>query len=169
MLRHNANTKLQADFLKVKVAEAQKTLQDALTTSDTVSKDQKKTIEALEKSVDELKKSVEDLKASKSAADEAVHEARGTIATLEGENDTLKAKVTMLEENLATERDTLAEKVADAEDKFTDLAWYRCWVNNPDIDLAFLEGGLEKTLAIWQTRLKEEEEDINTILPVKLT
>ena len=48
--------------------------------------------------------------------------------------------------------------VADAEDKFTDLAWHRCWVNNPDMDLTFLEGELEKTLAIWKARLKEEDE-----------
>ena len=70
-----------------------------------------------------------------------------------------RAKVTMLEESLATERETLAQKVADAEDKFTELAWYRMWVNNPSVDLSFLGGELEKTLDLWQARLKEEEED----------
>lgn len=88
MLRHNANAKLQADFLKSKVAEAQKTLHEALITTDTVSKEENKTIDGLEKSVEELKKTVEELKASKSAVDKAVLEekkanleARETIAT----------------------------------------------------------------------------------------
>jgi hypothetical protein len=33
------------------------------------------------------------------------------------------------------------------------------WVNNPDVNLSFLEGDLERTLVLWQARLKEEEED----------
>ena len=49
--------------------------------------------------------------------------------------------------------------MADAEDKFTELAWYKMWVNNPNVDLDFLGNDLEKTLELWQTRLKEEEED----------
>lgn len=32
-------------------------------------------------------------------------------------------------------------------------------MNNPNGDLAFLEDDLERTLAIWQARLKNEEED----------
>ena len=62
----------------------------------------------------------------------------------------------MLEDNLATQRATLDQKVADAKDKFTDLAWYRMWVHNPDADLSFLEGELENTLAMWKERLAEE-------------
>ena len=57
MLRLNANAKMQVDFLNVKVAEAQKTLKDALTTADSVSKDQGNKIKTLEKLVDGLKAS----------------------------------------------------------------------------------------------------------------
>lgn len=32
-------------------------------------------------------------------------------------------------------------------------------VNNPDVNLSFLEGDLEKALALWRARLKEEEEE----------
>ena len=158
MLRLNANAKMQVDFRNVKVAEAQKTLKDALITSDTVSKVQEETIKTLEKSV-------EDLKTSKAAVDkeilqekEANIEAKKKISSLENQADTLNAKVKMLEDHLATERDTLAQKVAAAEDKFTDLAWYRMWVHNPDADLSFLEGELDKTVAMWKERLAEEEE-----------
>ena len=33
------------------------------------------------------------------------------------------------------------------------------WVNNPDVNLSFLGDDLERTLALWQARLKEEEEN----------
>lgn len=104
MLRHNANAKLQIDFLNTKVVEAQKTLKDALVIVDSVSKDQGNTIKKLEKSIEELKM-------SKAAVDKEILEekksnveARETISSLEAQVDTLKARVTMLEENLATER-----------------------------------------------------------------
>ena len=32
-------------------------------------------------------------------------------------------------------------------------------MNNPSVDLSFLGGELEKSLELWQARLKEEEED----------
>lgn len=38
------------------------------------------------------------------------------------------------------------------------MTWYRLWVSNPDLDLCFLEGELDKTPAIWKARLAEEEE-----------
>ena len=128
MLRHNANAKMQVDFLNAKVAEAQKTLKDPLLTADSVSKDQENKIKNLEKLV-------EDLKASKTAVDKEILqekkaniEAKEKISSLEDQVDTLKARVKMLEDNLATEWAELAQKVADAEDKFTDFAWYRLWV-----------------------------------------
>ena len=120
MLRHNTNANLQADFLKAKVAEAQKTLQEALITADTVSKDQNKTIEGLEKSVEELKKTVEELKASKFTADKGV---------LEEKRPTLRRGRPL---QLWRERMTLS------------MPRLLCWVNNPDMDLTFLEGKLEK-------------------------
>lgn len=113
-----------------------------------------------------MKKPAEESKALKAEVDKALLEekkanikVREEKATLERQVKVLHAKVVMLEENLATERATLAQKVADAEDKYTDLARYRMWANNPNVDFAFLEDELEKTLAIWQARLKEEEED----------
>ena len=49
--------------------------------------------------------------------------------------------------------------MADAEDKFTELAWYRMWVYNPNVDLDFLGSDREKLLELWQARLVEEEQD----------
>ena len=120
----------------------------------------------MNKSMDDLKKSTEELRSSKTEVDKALLEEKKTVievkekcASQERQNELLRAKVTMLEADLATERETLAQKVADAEDKFTELAWYRMWVNNPEVNLSFLGGELERTLELWQARLKEEEED----------
>ena len=49
--------------------------------------------------------------------------------------------------------------MADAEDKYTELAWYRMWVFNPSVDLEFLGEDREKLLDLWQARLEEEEQD----------
>ena len=32
------------------------------------------------------------------------------------------------------------------------------WVHNPDADSSFLEGELDKVVAVWKERLAEEEE-----------
>ena len=150
MLRHYNTSQSQLGFLHSKVAEAQKTLKDALYTADTVSKDQDKKIKELEETVKNLNNSVGELK-------KASEKEQEKTASQERKNELLQAKVTMLEENLATEQKTLEQRVADAEDKYTELAWYRMWVNNPNVDLTFLGSDLEKTLELWQARLKEEE------------
>ena len=152
MLRLNANAKMQVDFLNVKVAEAQKTLKDALITADTVSKDQDKKIADLEETVKNLNKSMEELK-------KTTEKEKEKAAAQERKNELLQAKVTMLEENLATEQKTLEQRVADAEDKYTDLAWYRVWVYNPDADFDFLGSEKERLFKLWQARLEEEELD----------
>lgn len=120
----------------------------------------------LKKSAEDLKKSAHELNSSKTEVDkELLEEKKENIevreknASLERQVELLQAKVFMLEENLATERETLAQKIVDAEDKFTELAWYKMLVNNSNVNLSFLEGDLEKTLELWQARLKEEEED----------
>ena len=118
MLRYHTTVQMQLGFLNAKVAEAQKTLKDALTTADTVSKDQGQKIKTLEeivdklkKSADDLKKSAEELKSSKAEVDKALlEEKKANIemgeksASLERQVELLQAKVVMLEENLATER-----------------------------------------------------------------
>ena len=152
MLRHYNTSQSELGGLHAKVAEAQKTLKDALYTADTVSKDQDKKIKDLEETVKNLNKSMEELKKTTEKEKEKIDaEVR--------KNELLQAKVTMLEENLATEQKTLEQKVADAEDKYTELAWYRMWVFNPDVDLEFLVNDKEKLLELWKARLEEEEQD----------
>ena len=64
MLRYHTTSQMQLGFLNTKVSEAQRTLKDALTTADTVSRDQGQKIKTLEETVDKLNKSMDDLKKS---------------------------------------------------------------------------------------------------------
>ena len=78
---------------------------------------------------------MDDLKASKAAVDKEILqekkaniEVKEKITSLEDQIDTLKARVKMLEDNLATEQAELAQKVDDAEDKFkTYPSWRVNW------------------------------------------
>ena len=141
------------------MAEAQKTLKDALYTSDIVSKDQDKKIKDLEETVENLNKSMEEIKKSADESKKATEKEKEKTEAQVRKNELLQAKVTMLEENLATEQRTLEQRVADAEDKYTDLAWYRVWVYNPDADFDFLGSEKERLFKLWQARLEEEELD----------
>ena len=58
---------------------------------------------------------------------------------------------------MAKEQVELKQESEDAEDRPIDMAWYRLWSTNPDLDLSFLEEELEPTLAKWKVRLEEEE------------
>ena len=102
--------------------------------------------------MENLKKSADE---SKKATEKEKEKTEAQVRTIE----LLQAKVTMLEENLATEQRTLEQRVADAEDKYTDLAWYRVWVYNPEADFDFLGSEKEKLFKLWQARLEEEELD----------
>ena len=146
MLRHYNTSLTQLGLLNSKVAEAQKTLKDALYTADTVSKDQDKKIKALEETVANLNNSMDELKKTTEELTSANEKEKEKSATQERKNELLQAKVTMLEENLATEQKSLEQRVADAEDKYTELAWYRMWVFNPNVDLEFLGSDKEKLL-----------------------
>ena len=62
MLRHYNVSQSELGGLHAKVAEAQKTLKDALYTADVFSKDQDKKINELEETVKNLKESMDELK-----------------------------------------------------------------------------------------------------------
>ena len=177
---------MQIDFLNAKVGDAHQALKEALTTTDVTYQDQKDTIKRLEKSVEEqtaakneLTKANTKLEAEKVAAEEkvvhekkvveearrATEEAKKAVSSLEETKkdlesrvDTLQARLTLSEDTLAKERDDIQKKIDEAEDKAIGLAWYRLWVNNPYLNLSFLEGEHDKTLATWKARLIEEDE-----------
>ena len=104
MLRHYNTSQTQLGFLHAKVAKAQKTLNDALYTADTVSKDQDNKIKALEETVANLNNSMDEMKKTTKELTSANEKEKEKSAAQERKNELLQAKVTMLEENLATEQ-----------------------------------------------------------------
>ena len=62
----------------------------------------------------------------------------------------------MVEDLLAQERDGLKKKLEEGEDALVDAIMFRFWSYNPILDLSFLEGEQEATLARWRARLDEE-------------
>ena len=55
------------------------------------------------------------------------------------------------------EKGSLLEEFKEKKDRAVDMAMYRIWANNVDLDTSFL-GPLEaKLVAKWQARLDEEE------------
>ena len=100
MLRYHTNAQMQLGFLNAKVAEAQKTLKDALITADTVSKDKgqkintlEDTVEKLKKSAEDLEKSAEELKSFKTEVDEALLEEKKTNIEVREKNASLERQV----------------------------------------------------------------------------
>ena len=70
--------------------------------------------------------------------------------------DTTEAMEKMVEDQLAQEQDDLKNKLEHGEDALVDTAMFRVLFYNADIDLSFLEGEQETTLAKWKARLEEE-------------
>ena len=161
MLRHHNVTQNELRAHQAKVAEAQKTLKDALYTADVVSKDQDKKIEEHKETIENMRKAMDESK-------RAIEKEREKTNAQARDIELLQAKVTMLEENLATEKATFAQRVADAEDKYTELAWYRVWTYNPDANYEFLGSEKEKLFALWEARWEEEEMD-NVSLSTHIT
>lgn len=77
---------------------------------------------------------------------------------LESWVDTLQARLNLSKDTLAKEGDTIQQRIDKAEDKAIDVAWYRLWVNNADLNLSFLESENDKTLTIWKACLAKEDE-----------
>ena len=112
-------------------------------------KDQKEAADAANKSVDEARKAVDELKKTVSTWDRAYQD-------LEAKMDLATAKVKLAEDTVAKERDTFNSQLTDGEDALVDTAMYRCWVHNPTLDLSFLWGEAEATVARWKVRLEDE-------------
>ena len=52
----------------------------------------------------------------------------------------------------------VSEKIEAGKDYLVDLAMYRVWEHNPDINISFMCGEAEGLLKRWKARLAEEKE-----------
>ena len=112
-------------------------------------KEQKEAVDTANKSADEARKAANEFKKAASTWDKAYQD-------LETKMDLANAKVKFAEDSLAKEQDTFNTRLADGEDALVDTAMFRVWVHNPNIDLSFLRGEAEATVARWKVRLEDE-------------
>lgn len=112
-------------------------------------KEQKEAVDAANKSTDEARKAADELKKTVSTWDKAYQD-------LEAKMDLANAMVKFAEDSLANERANFNVRLADGEDALVDTAMFQVWVHNPNIDLSFLRGEAEATVARWKVRLEDE-------------
>ncbi|XP_062115001.1 uncharacterized protein LOC133829082 [Humulus lupulus] len=116
----------------------------------------------------------DELKATKAKVETGAEELRAKsskleklnarLPELEEENARVKETNAKLEEEKAAtfeimegEKSRLLEEFKEKKDRAIDMAMYRIWANNVDLDTSFL-GPLEaKLVAQWQARLDDEE------------
>ncbi|XP_062110845.1 uncharacterized protein LOC133822497 [Humulus lupulus] len=116
---------------------------------------------------DELKATKEKVEAGAEelkARSSELEKMNARLAELEQENARVKETNAKLEEEKAAtfeimegEKSRLLEEFKEKMDRAVDMAMYRIWANNVDLDTSFL-GPLEaKLVAQWQARLDDEE------------
>ena len=127
-------------------------------------KKEKADAEEAKRVVDELNKAIEVARLAKNEAKKTAKETKKVLLVLEESKKDLEARVDyaearakMAEDLLAKEHAGMEKKLVDREDKLVDSAMYRIWSMNADLDLSFLEGEQESTLARWKARLEKEE------------
>ena len=109
----------------------------------------------------ELQKEKSETEAAKSLANKLRQEldaAQKAGKDLEAKVEELEAKNKLVLDNLAKAEAEASEKIAAGKDYLVDLAMYRVWEHNQDIDISFMCGEAEGLLNKWKARLEEEKE-----------
>lgn len=149
-IRELEQTVTQLKAAKLAAEEEAKKEKAATMEAKCVMDEAKRAMEMAMIAEDEAKKAVEETKKVLLATEESKN-------NLEARVDCIEARAKMVEDLLSKEQADLAQKLADREDKLVDTTLFRVWSMNQDIDLSFLEGELEKTLARWKVRLEEDK------------
>ena len=109
----------------------------------------------------------DELKATKAKMETEVEQLKAKTAKLEKLNARLvkleKINAKLEEEKAATfeimegEKARLLAEFKEKKDRAVDLAMYRIWASNANLDTSFLGSFEEELVAKWQARLDEEE------------
>ena len=70
----------------------------------------------------------------------------------------MEAKYKLVLDNLAKVEAETKDKINAGRDDLVDLAIYRVWEHNQNIDISFMRGEAEGLLKRWKARLEEEKE-----------
>ncbi|XP_062103828.1 uncharacterized protein LOC133814944 [Humulus lupulus] len=112
-------------------------------------------------------KLADEFKAAKSKLEAELEEKNSRIKELEEENSRVKElkklNAKLEEEKKATfdimegEKARLLEEFKQKKDRAVDMAMYKIWANNVDLDTSFLGTLEDELLAKWQARLEAKE------------
>ena len=115
-----------------------------------------------------MKKEKSDAEAAKGSVNElrqALNAAKTVEKDLGAKVDLFEARVRELEaqnklslDNLAKVEAETADNINAGRDDLVDLAMYRVWEHNQNIDISFMQGEAEGLLKRWKARLEEEKE-----------
>ena len=149
--RYEAEAK-EAKKLAETVAEEAKKL------AETAAEEHKMAIANVKGSLIAIQKELQKEKTETEAAKADLDAARKAEKDLEAKVEELEAKNKLVLDNLAKVEAETSEKIAAGKDYLVDLAMYRVWEHNRDIDISFLGGEAEGLLNKWKARLEEEQE-----------
>ena len=113
---------------------------------------------AVQKELEKEKSETETVKGSANKLRQELDAAKKAEKDLEAKVEELEAKNKLVLDNLAKVEAETSEKIAAGKDYLVDLAMYRVWEHNQDINISFLGDEAEGLLKKWKARLEEELE-----------
>lgn len=152
-------------ILKGEVLRLQTSLDEAKKLADTEAEEHTKGIANLKATLvavqKELKKEKSEAEAAKGSVDElrqALDAAKNVEKDLEAKVEELEAKNKLVLDNLAKVEAETSKKINAGRDDLVDLAMYRVWEHNQNIDISFMQSEAANLLTRWKARLEEEKE-----------
>ena len=143
-----------AEEVKKYEAEAK----EAKKLAETAAEEHKMAIANVKGSLIAVQKELQKEKSVTEAAKAELDAAHKAGKDLEAKVEELEAKNKLVLDNLAKVEAETSEKIAAGKDYLVDLAMYRVWEHNQDINISFLGDEAEGLLKKWKARLEEELE-----------
>ena len=164
-VRHHAVLAQNERILKEENLRLQTSLDEAKKLADAEAEEHTKALSNVKASLVAVQKELNKKKSEAEAAKGSVNELRQALDAAKNVEKDLGAKVEELEaknklvlDNLAKVEAETSEKINAGRDDLVDLAMYRVWEHNQNINISFMQGEAEGLLKRWKARLEEEKE-----------
>ena len=102
-------------------------------------------------------KLADEFKAARSKLEAEIKEKNSRIEELEKLNAKLEEEKKATFEIIEGEKARLLEEFKQRKDRAVDMAMYRIWASNADLDTSFLGTFKDELLAKWKARLEAED------------
>lgn len=171
-VRHHAMMAQNKRILKEEVLRLQSSQDEAKKLTAAEAEEHTKGVANLKASLVAVQKELKKEKADTEVAKGSINELRQALDAAKTVEKDLGAKVDLSEArikeleaqnklvlyNLAKVEVETTDKINAGRDDLVDLAMYRVWEHNQNIDISFMQGENEGLLNKWKARLDEEKE-----------